>query len=243
MIAFFALLIGAAVIASSAVFQLAQKKKRTLRFRGLQLKANCLLTRFPIVFISGPRSLFRLFDHWNDIPLYLREHGYEVFVVEPSGRNASERAEAVRLALSDLKSRCHLIADASLEADLETLSDLKIANVSSFTLVKARHRKRFERPVARSARDLRPTASALELFEIDDLNRDLQDQIHGFSEHIRLTLLAAHNFLMKRRTSFIHPLETAEFASPGFKYEARFLDLAISLAERDLISPDASSDK
>lgn len=43
------------------------------------LVPNCLLTRWPLLFISGPRSIFYFNSYWNIYPLFLAEHGYEVF--------------------------------------------------------------------------------------------------------------------------------------------------------------------
>lgn len=239
MLFFFAsIILGLLVIAASLLFQVLQRRKRALRFRGLELKPNCLLTRYPMAFISGPRTLFRLFDHWNDIPLYLREHGYEVFVIEPSGRLQAERAESVRAAVSQLSSHCHLIADGSLESELKQIAQMRLPHVSSLTVVKARHRERFAdlRSPALSVNDLRPVAMAVEVFEIDIADFRLS----GLGAKGRLLLLGAHNFLIKRRSQFVHPNETAEFSSvnPGFLIESRFLDLAISLAERDVLSSD-----
>ncbi len=233
-----ALALAMFVIGASAAFQVSHRRHRNERFRGLQLKPNCLLTRYPIAFLSGPRTVFRLFDHWNDIPLFLREHGYEVFVIEPAGRNLKERTDSVRSSIAELNSNCHLIADGSLEADLEAIAEMKLANVTSLTVVKAAHRQRFVRsPSAPSVRDLKPLAVAVEIFQVD--------QPPGFtnnawSQNLKLVLLAAHNFLIKRRTLFVHPFETAELspAQPGFVMEERFLDLAISLAERDLVGSD-----
>lgn len=234
LIFFTALTLSALVIGASLLFQVSQRRMRAVRFRGLELKPNCLLTRYPMAFISGPRTLFRLFDHWNDIPLYLREHGYEVFVIEPAGRTRLERTESVRVAVSQLETNCHLIADGSLEFELEELARMKMPHVTSLTVVKTRLRERFaSREPTLSVNDLRPTATAVEIFEIESIEFPLR----GFAHRMKLVLLGAHNFLIKRRTQFVHPLETAEFSSarPGFVIEQRFLDLAISLAERDVL--------
>jgi hypothetical protein len=46
-----------------------------------ELKPNCLLTRKPVVFITGPRSVFYFRKYWNAYPEILAEHGYEVFTL------------------------------------------------------------------------------------------------------------------------------------------------------------------
>jgi hypothetical protein len=225
--------VAALLIFASISFQIWQRRIRASRFQGLVLKPNCLLTRYPIAFLSGPRTVFRLFDHWNDVPLFLREHGYEVYVIEPSGRTLSERTESVCAALESLQSRCHLVADGSLEQDMESLASMKLAYLSSFTVVKTAARERYpSQSTSISPRDLKPLASAVEIFEVP---ADIL--VQGFSAKLKLLLLSGHNFLIKRRTLFVHPFETAEVSS-GFASEERFLDLAISLAERDVIGSD-----
>ena len=219
-------LISAATLALSLVFQVVERRMRAQRFGSLELKPNCLLTRYPIVFLSGPRTVFRLFDHWNSVPLYLREHGYEVYVIEPSGKTRPERTASVLSAIESL-GRCHLIADGSLEQDLEEIASLRPLGVASSTVVKTPDRNRYAtRASGLSPRDLRP--SLVEVFTIQG------SSANGWMAKSKLVLLMAHNFLIQKRSPFIHPFETAEISPDSFANEAKFLDLAISLAERDV---------
>jgi len=215
--------VSLAVLGASLGFQVLERRHRARRFKTLTLKPNCLLTRYPIAFLSGPRTVFRLFDHWNSVPLYLREHGYEVYVIEPSGPSLEARSASVMSALTSL-GRCHLIADGSLEADLDAIAALRPLEVSSYTVVKTADRARYQRSNSISPRDLKP--SLVDIFEING------SVASGFRAKAKLILLMAHNFLIQRRTRFVHPFETAE-VSQGFTSEESFLDLAISLAERD----------
>ena len=70
-------------LAFMVLFQLDLRARQRERLRGLELKPNCLLTRYPIAFLSGRKSIFKPFEYWNLIPAYLREHGYEVLILEP----------------------------------------------------------------------------------------------------------------------------------------------------------------
>jgi hypothetical protein len=219
-------LISALTLGLSIAFQIFERRLRAKRFQMLELKPNCLLTRYPIVFLSGPRTVFRLFDHWNSVPLYLREHGYEVYVIEPSGSKRTERTASVLSAIESL-GRCHLIADGSLEQDLEDIASLRPLGVASSTVVKTPDRSRYKtRTSSISPRDLRP--SLVESFTIHGSSVD------GWMAKSKLVLLMAHNFLIQKRTLFVHPFETAEISPLSFENEARFLDLAIILAERDV---------
>lgn len=60
------------------------------RYR-LLLKPNCLLTRAPLVFLTGPRSVFYFRKYWNAYPEILAEHGYEVFTLHLPWRDSSAR--------------------------------------------------------------------------------------------------------------------------------------------------------
>jgi hypothetical protein len=217
------------------LFQIERKKTRRRRLDGLELRPNCLLTRYPIAFVSGRKSVFRFFDHWNEIPSYLREHGYEVLLLEP---NAKSETQSLLAALDDLGGKCHIVADSSSRAVLERMAVAKHANVISLTLVS---NQAFSAPAlefgnadARRARklapeDLRPLPSAVEIFEIQTTPLET-----GLTEQMALLLLKAHNFLVLGRGRFIDALEIAEVTSRApWALEGRFLELAISLAERD----------
>ncbi len=235
-ILFFAFGLSAFVLGFSALFQIAQRQARSARFHALILKPNVLLTRYPIAFLGGPRSVFRFFDHWNDVPRFLREHGYEVYLIEPSGRSDEERRDSVCAALESMKTQCHLVADGSLELEMKTLANLRLSKVATFTVVISSHRERYPALATEpTIGDLKPLAKVVDIFKVPPP----ETVISTFSTRFKLILLGAHNTLIKRRTIFVHPFETAEIMSKtGFKSEERFLDLAISLAERDLIGSD-----
>ena len=49
-----------------------------MNLENLVLRPNCLLTRAPLVFVSGPRSLFEPNPLGNNLQKFLRAHGYQV---------------------------------------------------------------------------------------------------------------------------------------------------------------------
>lgn len=253
--------LAACVIFIGVVTQVMKNNRRQARLRGLELKPNCLLTRYPIAFLSGPKTVFRFFDHWNDVPVYLREHGYEVLIIEPNGRTPAARAEATLKALSESGTRCHLIADASLEQEMEVIAERGLATLVSLTVVKNPNRKSSETKNEVSIFDLKPRKIALETFEIGRGKTDLASGLEakfladlGFDssrptllELASRLLLKCHNFVLRRRargknaapSAGVDALETAELGIfQGFRNEACFLTLAVSLAERDLTASD-----
>lgn len=54
-------------------------KARAAKHFDSTLHPNCLLTRWPLLFVTGPRSFFYFSSYWNIYTSYLAEHGYEVF--------------------------------------------------------------------------------------------------------------------------------------------------------------------
>jgi hypothetical protein len=51
-----------------------------------ELRPNCLLTRYPICFMHGLKSIFNAHDYWHGIPDYLKNHGYDVFDLHTAWR-------------------------------------------------------------------------------------------------------------------------------------------------------------
>ncbi len=200
---------------------------------GLELKPNCLLTRYPIVFLSGRKSLFRLFDYWNEIPLYLREHGYDVWELEaPPGK---DRTEAILRALEDLPAdKCHLIGDSSSGEELEALARVSHPKIASLTCVRNPNAEQRTKKTAPKPEDLKPFTNAIEYLELtqsEKPNTNWRTLMAGFC-------LFVHNHVFLDRSRRVDPIETGEFDG-SFAIASRFLDLAVTLAERDLMSGEA----
>lgn len=218
-----------ALVLLSVAIQVRLSRLRRKRLAGLELRSNCLLTRYPIVFINGKKSLFRLFSHWNDVPTYLREHGYDVYVLDPvSGKGATD---SIVSALDSLGTKCHLVADSSRESELIATAQTKHPHIVSLTLVKNTFRQHDRRTQIR-VDDLRPLGHAIEVFDVSFSHPETRPSLADLRLSSRI-LLFCHNLL--HRQSPVDPLETAELTRmrESWLLENRFLDLAISLAERD----------
>jgi hypothetical protein len=155
-----------ATVASLIFFRLSLKRARAHRFAGLELRPNCLLTRYPIVLLSKPKSLFRIFDEWDDVPKFLREHGYEVFLLTPA---PGHELVSVLRAIEDMPTKCHLIASCSDEVLVESVARAKSPNVTSLTVVKAKSPNAMGGKI--SVDDLRPLDLAVETFEVDGFKK------------------------------------------------------------------------
>ncbi|MCB0394297.1 MAG: hypothetical protein KDD25_07045 [Bdellovibrionales bacterium] len=75
------------------------------RFRPLfvrKLRPNCLLTRYPIVFVHGASSPFYFGRYWNQIPKYLHEHGFEIIEWKIGVRDSISREVCFRESIRKL---------------------------------------------------------------------------------------------------------------------------------------------
>ena len=108
--------------------------RRQKHFKGT-LNSNCLLTRYPLLFISGPRSLFYFSSYWNTYTSLLAEHGYEVFNLQLPWRDRGERLKRLKefLLIQEREGqRFHLVLDAyTLNEFQELLKHLKSSAILS----------------------------------------------------------------------------------------------------------------
>ncbi|WP_374028861.1 hypothetical protein [Bdellovibrio bacteriovorus] len=88
------------------------------------LKPNCLLTRWPLLFVTGPRSIFYFSSYWNLYTSFLAEHGYEVFTLHLPWKDSEERRERVAHFLDQQEKhqrRFHLFVDTPTLTELKDL--------------------------------------------------------------------------------------------------------------------------
>lgn len=71
----------------------------------LVLRPNCLLTRFPLVFLSGPRSLFSPFKMAHGLQDFIAAHGYVVVPLALPFRDSIQRQQALSRWLNEKKSQ------------------------------------------------------------------------------------------------------------------------------------------
>lgn len=104
---------------------------------------NCLLTRWPVLFVTGKRSPFYFSNYWNVYPEFLAEHGYEVFHLYLPWRHHEKRAQTLRnflkhQASSQTKSQAkfHFMLDHESYEELKHLL-INSSVVASFQIVPA----------------------------------------------------------------------------------------------------------
>lgn len=222
--------VAAGSLLSTSMFLALHVALDSLRARALKhidLVPNCLLTRYPLVFVTGPRSAFYFTNYWNQVPAFLAEHGYEVEVIELPWRDSSRRLDALKAAIVSRRRPCHLIGDSSIECELRIARDWGLINIKSVSLVECEDRSVRGRV---SVTDLRPRTDGLRTLL-------LPKEASRFGNAppaawLQALLLAIHN-------TFATPAQIVgaevglSLCGKTWLVERRFLEHAISLAESD----------
>ncbi len=120
------------ILSLLVAFRWLSVRQRSKRLVDLELRPNCLLTRSPIVFVTGRRSLLYFLNYWNEIPGFLREHGYDVQVCSLPWRGSATRYQSLSRFLETTTRPVHLIADFTSRAEVEKLLLTKRARLASF---------------------------------------------------------------------------------------------------------------
>jgi hypothetical protein len=139
----------AAVVSTGIILgtQIYLRHERNSRFETLQLTPNVLMTRYPLLFVGRPRSLFRLGGDFLELPLYLYEHGYQVDAVEiRKGHNST--AEIQRL-IETRSTPVHLIVGETLADAAFDLALGAHPKLSTLTILGHHNRKFDLRPSRR----------------------------------------------------------------------------------------------
>ncbi len=106
--------------------------KRAQKKISFSLKPNCLMTRYPLIFIPGKTSFFYCLKYWNNIPLYLKEHGYEAFEARLNWLAFFSRKKSLQQFISKLSKKhkkFHLVFDPSAIADAHFIEQLNLPSV------------------------------------------------------------------------------------------------------------------
>lgn len=96
----------------------------------ITLRANCLLTRRPLCFLTPPRSVFFYKNPWQFITTVLYEHGYKTSVFQLPFQNTELQKKVVMKNLQTLQNT-HLIMDPQTYQNLKMeLTSIKNSTVT-----------------------------------------------------------------------------------------------------------------
>lgn len=216
----------AILFASILIYLNLKKARQGLDF---ELKENCLLSRYPIVFLSGYRSLFYFYKYWNWVPYFLSEHGYEVIVLNLPWRGVQARRRRLKhflQVISKEKLPIHVVGDKTCLKELYWLVKANSPFVKSCWLLEEMDANA---PKSIQVDDLRPKDDGLHrvFFPQAPTRPGLQSRIWGL-------ILRMHN-LFNTHEGRLEPQPVGHPAlcdTDTVKYY--YLDFAISLAENDV---------
>jgi len=112
--------------------------RRAKKETEFELTPNCLLTRYPIVFLTGHRSLFYFLSYWNEIPAFLTAHGYQVYVMPLPWKTkaAGKFLQHYFQRRSSQDQKFHFVIDPSLYSVFESLlQDGAAAQIASVSCI------------------------------------------------------------------------------------------------------------
>ncbi|NUN06783.1 MAG: hypothetical protein HUU57_13595 [Bdellovibrio sp.] len=119
-----------------ALFSNQARSRQNLPF---ELKPNCLLTRWPVLFVTGHRSLFYFKSYWNSYTPFLAEHGYEVFTLHLPWKSTEQRRQRLVQFLEQQENQhrhFHLFVDSNTLSEFaDLLRQHKSAAIKSLTEV------------------------------------------------------------------------------------------------------------
>lgn len=96
-------------------------KNKTTAGDSVDLVPNCILTRYPLIFIPGKKSFFYFKEYYNTLPGFLAEHGYEVYKANLPWKNTKQRQEVLNKLLSKQNNQIHIFLSTEAWMELSTV--------------------------------------------------------------------------------------------------------------------------
>lgn len=86
------------------------------------LEPNCLLTKSPVVVVSGPRPLLDINPGWEELPVHLLAHGYDVRILRLPRQDVERRRDLLDQVLRS--QTVHLVMDEGTAGEMTQLLSL-----------------------------------------------------------------------------------------------------------------------
>lgn len=101
-----------------------------------ELEKNILLTKYPIVFYPGKKTLFYHKQYWQILPQYLAEHGNDVFHLHLPWHSSKKRLQVFKQLMKEYSGKYHLIVDDIGFSELSLIDQEKQKFIASILWVR-----------------------------------------------------------------------------------------------------------
>lgn len=182
-----------------------------MNLKNLVLRPNCLLTKSPLVFLSGPRSLFFFSKPYGDLPAFLFEHGYRIAIPSLPFTSRQGRSNAFTNWVQTQKDKTfHIITDEFTFEEFE--KQLHEPYVRSLTVLTTK------------TGDVGVANTQQSLFQMH------RENLHTTGETFHYKL---HKLWVGAKNRRATPFDLTFHSANDFAYQ-RFLDHCVKLAESEM---------
>lgn len=225
------LIIGGAAVSVLAMLVVLNQRRANSNW-SFELKPNCLLTRYPLLFISGPRSLLYFRKYWNQIPHFLSSHGYEVMELSLPWRNRALRQEHLNRFIAQAEAlgmSLHIIGDAACVPELQKLAAQRSSAVHSCSLITSGQVVNQSSNAKPRPEELRPLQ-----YQVNEVHLPGTQLLAPAPSLFWRLLIQLHNWVTQPEQGLDPVTVAIPQVSDPQAVAHHYLNLAISLAESDL---------
>lgn len=181
------------------------------------LRTNCLLTRSPILFVHGKKSILYFRNYWNLIPIFLIQHGYECSELRLDWKTDETRNKQLLKFLKNSTKTYHIFFDPSSIDQLKFIAKLNIPQIESLHLFCNKE-------------------CELDIFENEQFkiypNTHLLPQKRSI---INIVLKPFHKYLSHAKSVNLNVLNPNWFLISDNKIYNYYLNVACDIAEKDYV--------
>lgn len=195
-----------------------------------ELKPNCLLTRHPILFVSGYKTIFYFLNYWNSTPFYLRQHGYNVSELNLNWKSKTQRENEIKKFLeANPQTQFHIILEEQTLNDFSALDVENIEQIKNIWVLGAE--KSLENKI--SLKDLKRNTK-IKYYELQTKNKSAKKEALSFNRLILKISLWIHNFSLSFNKKGCLKVLGVPFINNIDDISREYLKLAVNIAEYDL---------
>ncbi len=136
-----------------------------------ELEKNILLTRYPLVFYPGKKTLFFHKKYWQILPEYLAEHGNDVFHLHLPWHSSKKRIQVFRQLMQEYSGKYHLIVDDIGFIELSLIDKEKYKYIASVLWIRSKQHTSIDQITTPKKIHLREMQMPIHQIEFNHKNR------------------------------------------------------------------------